>query len=83
VGDSLQLSAELAPKNATLRNVIWISSDPEIATVDKFGVLTARQSGEAEILLYTWDEVRPLAAGKKSAIAAGSHADKVSIEVYR
>ena len=83
VGDRLQLTADVAPKNATLRNVIWESSDPEIATVDKFGVLTARQTGEVEILLYTWDEVRPLAAGKQSAVAAGSHADKVSFQVYR
>lgn len=83
VGELVQLSAELLPRNATIRNVIWKSTNPEIATVDKFGQLTARQSGEVEILLYTWDQVRPLAAGKKSAIAADRYADKISIQVYR
>ncbi|CAI8257751.1 MAG: Arylsulfatase [Opitutia bacterium UBA7350] len=83
VGESRQLSAEIFPENSTLRNVIWKSSDPEIASVDKFGQLLVKESGEVEILLYTWDEVRPLAAGKKSAIDAGSYADKVLIKVYR
>ena len=83
VGDRLQLRAEVLPREATIRNVVWESSDPEIARVDKFGQLTARQSGRVEIRLYSWDEVRPIAAGKTSAIASGSHADKVSIQVYR
>lgn len=83
VGDHLQLSAQILPQDATLRNVVWESSDPDIATVDKFGQLHAEQSGEVEILLYSWDQVRPLAAGKTSAIAEGSHADTIKIQVYR
>jgi uncharacterized protein YjdB len=64
-----------------MRNIIWESSDPRIASVDKFGQLVARNTGRVDIRLYTWDAVRPLANGKKAALPAGGHADQIIIQV--
>jgi hypothetical protein len=60
--DSVQLQAQVTPTNATMRNVVWQSSDPTVATVDKFGIATALQPGEATISLYSWEDERPVAA---------------------
>lgn len=60
--DSVQLQAQVTPTNATMRNVVWQSSDPTVATVDKFGIATALQPGEATISLYSWEDARPVAA---------------------
>jgi arylsulfatase A-like enzyme len=81
VGDRLQLRAAVTPQTATMRNIIWESSDPRIASVDKFGRLVARNTGRVDIRLYTWDAVRPLANGKKAALPAGGHADQIIIQV--
>lgn len=41
-GDKLQLTATVAPVNATYRTVNWSSSDESIATVDARGLVTAK-----------------------------------------
>lgn len=30
--------------------------DPEIATIDKFGVLHAHKAGEVSVKVYSWDD---------------------------
>ncbi|GAA1955088.1 Ig-like domain-containing protein [Agromyces allii] len=45
----LQLTATIAPANATLYKVLWTSSDPSVATVDKTGLVTAIGVGTATI----------------------------------
>lgn len=39
-GESLQLSATILPENATYRTLRWSSSDENVATVDRHGVVT-------------------------------------------
>lgn len=39
-GDTFQLSATVSPANATLKNVYWHSTNPEIASVDQNGLVT-------------------------------------------
>ncbi|MDE6782338.1 MAG: leucine-rich repeat protein, partial [Paramuribaculum sp.] len=39
-GDTFRLTATMAPANATLQNVYWRSTHPEIASVDQNGVVT-------------------------------------------
>ena len=53
-GETVTLTATVAPKNATNKNVIWSSSDPSIAKVDN-GVVTAIESGTATITVTTED----------------------------
>jgi len=62
VGSSLILHGQVIPAQATRQNIIWESSDPKLATVDKFGVLTALAPGTVNISVYTWDDAYPVAA---------------------
>lgn len=47
--ESVNISCEVYPKNATNKNVTWSSSDEEIAIVDEYGRITAVSAGECEI----------------------------------
>lgn len=51
----LQLQALVTPDNATLKNVVWSSSNNEIAKVDANGVVTGVSSGKATITAVTID----------------------------
>ena len=46
---SIRLQADVQPENADNRNVEWESSDPAVATVSRYGVVTGKLSGECTI----------------------------------
>lgn len=48
-GNTLQLSANVYPTNATNRNVNWSSSNTSVATVSSYGLITAKSAGSATI----------------------------------
>ena len=50
---SYQLIAELVPSYATNKNITWESSNPEVATVDENGLVTAKALGETTITVKT------------------------------
>ncbi|MDG0791516.1 Ig-like domain-containing protein [Cohnella ginsengisoli] len=52
---SVQLKAAIAPEDATNLDVEWKSNNPSIATVDAFGVVTARKPGVAFITATSKD----------------------------
>ena len=55
-GKTQQLTATISPENATNKNVIWSSSNEEIATVDaKTGLVKAVAPGEAVIKVIAAD----------------------------
>jgi uncharacterized protein YjdB len=55
IGATQQLTANVAPANATNRNVIWSSSDTSIATVNSAGLVTGVRNGIATITAMTVD----------------------------
>ena len=63
VGNSISLKATVTPSEATLPNVIWSSSDPNVATVSSTGVVTAKSAGTTLITVETVD-------GNKTACCA-------------
>ncbi|MDG1300613.1 MAG: Ig-like domain-containing protein, partial [Opitutae bacterium] len=79
--DSVQLQAQVSPANATMRNVVWQSSDTTVATVDKFGIATALQPGVATISLYSWEDTRPLASGSSATLDTTGISEQVTIVV--
>ncbi len=54
-GNTQQLTATVAPATATNQNVIWSSSDNNIATVSPTGLVTAVAAGNATITVTTED----------------------------
>ncbi|SDL27023.1 Leucine rich repeat-containing protein [Sarcina sp. DSM 11001] len=48
-GDSLQLTATITPSDATVKSIIWTSSDDSVATVDKDGKVEGQKAGTATI----------------------------------
>lgn len=48
IGDTIELTAKIYPANTTIKNVDWLSSDENIATV-KDGIVTAVSEGSVEI----------------------------------
>lgn len=55
VGKTTNLTANVLPNNATNKNVIWSSSDSNIATVNSKGVVTGKNEGTAIITAKTED----------------------------
>lgn len=60
VGGSSDLTATIAPSDATNQDVTWSSGNPDVATVDGDGTVTAVACGTANITVTTKD-------GKKTA----------------
>ena len=50
-----QLIATITPENATNKNVTWTSSNPDVATVDENGLVTAVSGGSGSIIVTTED----------------------------
>ncbi len=53
LGERLQLVAKVYPNNATNKNLIWNSSNPEIISVDENGILMARKLGTVIITVVS------------------------------
>ncbi|PGA96087.1 SdrD B-like domain-containing protein [Bacillus toyonensis] len=58
VGESYQIKANLQPTNVTQNQLKYISSDPDIATVDDSGKVTARAKGKAVITVETRNGIK-------------------------
>lgn len=55
VGTREQLTATVTPSNATNKNISWNSSNPLIASVDKYGLVSAKTEGTVDISVITED----------------------------
>ncbi|MCH5235638.1 MAG: leucine-rich repeat protein [Muribaculaceae bacterium] len=55
VGEEYQLGKTLNPEEIGGENVVWISSDENVATVNSEGVVTANGAGITEITVYLQD----------------------------
>lgn len=54
-GESLKLEAQIFPDNAANKNVVWTSSDPDIASVDTEGNVTGIKAGTSVITVSAED----------------------------
>lgn len=55
VGDTLTLTATVAPADASEKGIVWTSSDDKIATVSAAGVVTPVEAGEVTITATSKD----------------------------
>ena len=49
MGETLQLTATVAPENVLVKTVTWKSANPDVATLDSNGLVTAVRQGTARI----------------------------------
>jgi uncharacterized protein YjdB len=49
VDNSIQIDAKISPDNADNKEIVWTSSDEEVATVSKEGIIIGRKAGTATI----------------------------------
>ncbi len=54
-GATHQLEATVTPADATNQDLIWASSNPDIATVDEEGVVEGVNPGQTQIIVHTVD----------------------------
>lgn len=54
-GETYQLTATISPENTTNKNVYWSSSNPDIASVNELGLVTAKSAGTVTITASTVD----------------------------
>lgn len=52
---TFQLSAQVTPKEATVGKVLWVSSRPEVASVNQKGLVTAHKKGDCVISAKAMD----------------------------
>lgn len=80
-GESMMLEGLVYPENATRFRTIWESSDPAIASVDKFGELSAHQAGEVTIRLFSWDDAYPTANNEDSTYFRSGIQDAIHLSI--
>lgn len=80
-GQTSQLTCKVYPANATRNGIIWESSNPDIATVDKFGVLHALKKGAVTVHAYSWDDANPSATGQGPAYIKTGITSSVNIKI--
>lgn len=73
-GEKTQLTASVYPNNATNRRVNWSSSNNSVATVDGYGLIQAKQVGNATITCRAAD-----GSGKYATCYVKVESDKVSV----
>ena len=56
IGDQESIEATVFPTDADNKEVTWYSSDPEVASVDDQGVVTAVSQGTAKVYCQAQDE---------------------------
>lgn len=55
VGETMELKATIEPEDALNKNIIWSSSNEDIVTISKEGIITALASGNVVITAITED----------------------------
>lgn len=83
VGESLQLGYRLLPADATVKNVIWESSDPQVASIDKFGVVTCHSAGKANISIFSWDDAAPRSNPNVKEFSREGVTDSIELSIKR
>lgn len=50
-GDTIQLKANVIPENATNKNIVWTTSNPELVSIDSLGNIKLNKNEDAEVII--------------------------------
>lgn len=79
VGEQVRLDVLLYPANASVRSLIWHSSNTDALTVDKNGTITAISEGEA-VITVTAEESGELSASIKITVKPKKEVPAIPLE---
>lgn len=80
MGSTVTLQPIIAPDDATVKNLTWVSSDEQTATVSRTGIVTALSVGETTITATTVDG--GYSAGIKIIVTAAAQLGDVNGDGY-
>ncbi|SMP43777.1 Arylsulfatase A [Neorhodopirellula lusitana] len=81
VGQTVTLDIKVTPQDATRNNVIWESSNPGIASVNKFGEISSHRQGEVTISAYSWEDANPVANNARLTMSREGIMDSIMVDV--
>ena len=82
IGQTEQLTATISPSNADNQTILWSSSNADVVTVDKNGLVTAKAKGDAVITALSDDGNKSAACAVSVLISVtGVSLDKTSISL--
>jgi uncharacterized protein YjdB len=82
VGSTVQLTATVAPSNATNKSVTWSTSNAAVATVNSTGLVTAVGTGSATITVTTVDQGKTATSAITVTTAPGTvTANKAAVAI--
>ncbi len=81
VGEKTTLSCQVLPHNATRFGTVWESSDPTVASINKFGEVSAHKKGEVAIRVFSWDDAYPTSNNEDSTYFRTGIQDVISLRV--
>ncbi|WP_404309440.1 sulfatase-like hydrolase/transferase [Neorhodopirellula lusitana] len=81
VGQTVTLDIKVTPQDATRNNVIWESSNPGIASVNKFGEISSHRKGEVTISAYSWEDANPVANNARLTMSRDGITDSILVDV--
>ena len=82
VNQTVELVANVEPLNATNKNLVWVSSDTSIASIDKNNRLTRHKEGEVTITAWTADGGIVKGIAKIGDFTGISQLNKPAILIY-
>ena len=88
VGEAECLVATILPDNATIKNVLWSSSNEDIVTVNHFGIVTAKASGSATVTATSLDgdfisECNVVVENENEYVASWNYDGNIIYQSYR
>lgn len=81
IGEEKQIQVQLQPASSSRNSLVLKSSDPSIASVDKFGWVVAHRSGRAVISVYSWHDAYPVSDNGEHEFKTSGMTDQITVTV--
>lgn len=75
--EKVSLTATIAPETATVKDIIWTSSNPEVAAVDENGIITALAVGSTSVSANAADNNGAMSTCQVTVVP--THAESITI----
>ena len=81
-GDTLALTAKILPDNATNKDIAWLSSNPEVATVEN-GFVTAHKEGNVTIVAKSGSKTDSMILNIKKMLTGPTKVEPTDTDTHK